>query len=325
MLASLLITLSLGNMHLERTFHQFTQAFSKSYSDDLEYNYRQMVFSQTLRNIESHNSNPSNTWTKGITEYSDWTEEEFTAGKLQAWQNCSATQGFQGNYKVSKLSWIPTSVDWRQMGVVSPVKNQGQCGSCWTFSTTGAMESFWAIKTQKGLLSFSEQQLVDCAGPFNNFGCNGGLPSQAFEYIKYNGGITTEDQYPYTAKDGTCRSNFTKEAFAKGGSNNITYLDEYALQHAIAFEGPVSIAFQVISGFKDYAGGVYSSPLCSNLPSQVNHAVLAVGYGVAAGGEEYYIVKNSWGVNWGLQGYFLLQRGTNMCGVADCASFPNIY
>jgi cathepsin H len=320
----LILSACLASLQAERQFTHFTKVHSRSYSAE-EYHYRKGIFEETLKKIDAHNSDPTNKWTKGVTEYADWTEEEFAAGKLQAWQNCSATQGFLGNYKASKLGWIPASVDWRQMGVVTPVKNQGKCGSCWTFSTTGAMESHWAIRTQKGLPLLSEQQLVDCAGAFNNFGCNGGLPSQAFEYIMYNGGITSEDQYPYTAVDGTCLKNFTNVAYAKGGSNNITYLDEFSLQHAVAFEGPVSIAFQVITGFKDYTGGVYSSPLCSNLPSMVNHAVLAVGYGVASDGEEYYIVKNSWGATWGMQGYFYLQRGTNMCGVADCASFPNIY
>ena len=199
----------LASLQAERHFSNFVKLHSRSYSSE-EYQFRKSLFEQTLKRIDAHNSNPSNKWKKGITEYADWTKEEFASLKLQAWQNCSATQGVLGNYKAQKLGWLPSSVDWRQMGVVSPVKDQGNCGSCWTFSTTGAMESHWAIKTQQGLPLLSEQQLVDCAGAFNNFGCDGGLPSQAFEYIKYSGGITSEDQYPYTGKDGTCLKNFTK-------------------------------------------------------------------------------------------------------------------
>lgn len=316
----LLIVGCLGNIALDRTFMHFTHSYNKLYESE-ELAFRKDIFEKTLKRIELHNSNPDKTWTMGINEFSDWTEEEFALKRLGAWQNCSATHG---TYKAHNLGWLPSAVDWRTMGVVTPVKNQGNCGSCWTFSTTGAMESHWAISTEEGLPSLSEQQLVDCAGDFKNFGCSGGLPSQAFEYIKYAGGLTTEEQYPYTAQNGTCK-NITGRYFAKRGSHNITYLDEYSLQHAIAFKGPVSIAFQVINGFKDYSGGVYSSPLCSNLPSQVNHAVLAVGFGVTSTGEQYYIVKNSWGASWGDNGYFLLQRGTNMCGVADCPSFPIIF
>ena len=311
----------LANLQAERTFHHFTNAFSKSYSSE-EYSYRLSIFSETLAQIESHNSNPENTWTMGINEFSDWTEAEFARGRLGAWQNCSATQG---TYKGLDLGWLPASVDWRSMGVVTPVKNQGNCGSCWAFSTAAAMESHWAIVTKQGLPSLSEQQLVDCAGNFNNNGCDGGLPSQAFQYIQQAGGLTTETQYPYTAVDGKCKTNVTFAAFARGGAHNITYLDEYGLQEAIAFNGPVSVAFQVIAGFKNYNGGVYSNPACSPLPENVNHAVLAVGYATTAAGQDYYIIKNSWGASWGVDGYFWMQRGVNMCGVADCASFPIIY
>ena len=317
---ALLIVSCLANLQAERTFFKYTQEHNKVYTEE-EYSYRLKIFSETLDRIEAHNSDPSNTWFMGLTEFTDWTEEEFAAKRLSEPQDCSATR--KGTFKVGNLKqWLPTSVDWRAMGVVTPVKNQGQCGSCWAFSTTGALESHWAITTREDLPLLSEQQLVDCAGAFNNQGCNGGLPSQAFEYIMYAGGLTSEDQYPYTGKTGTCKTGFTVVAKARRGSYNITYLDEGAISYALAFNGPVSIAFQVISGFKDYNGGVYNSPLCSNLPDQVNHAVLAVGYGVTSAGQQYYIVKNSWGVAWGTQGYFLLLKGVNMCGVADCAAFP---
>jgi cathepsin H len=319
-LIALLIVSCLGKLGSEHYFNAYLSEYSKSYSEE-EYHYRHNIFLETLKRIELHNSNPEHTWKMGINEFSDWTDEEFMAKRVSEPQNCSATVG---NYNPVRNVELPTSVDWRIYGVVSPVKNQGQCGSCWSFSTTGALESHWALQTgTRPPPDLSEQQLVDCAGAFNNFGCNGGLPSQAFEYIKYAGGLTSEAQYPYTAKDGKCRSDYSVVAYAKGGSYNISLYDENALVQAIAENGPVSIAFEVISGFKDYKSGIYSSPACSTLPDHVNHAVLAVGYGVS-GNQLYYIVKNSWGDTWGDKGYFLIQRGVNMCGVADCASFPII-
>jgi len=169
----------------------------------------------------------------------------------------------------------------------------------------------------------SEQQLVDCAGDFDNHGCSGGLPSHAFEYIHAAGGITTEDQYPYIAKNGTsCAYNSTMASVSVvGGSVNITVGDEVEMMHAVFVHGPVSIAYQVVDGFKDYKSGVYHSTVCNNTAADVNHAVLAVGFG-HEDGMDYWIVKNSWGTAWGDNGYFKIQRGVNMCGCSNCNSFP---
>ncbi|NWZ36891.1 CATH protein, partial [Brachypodius atriceps] len=215
----------------------------------------------------------------------------------------------------------PDSIDWRKKGnFVTPVKNQGACGSCWTFSTTGCLESAIAISTGK-LLSLAEQQLVDCAQAFNNHGCSGGLPSQAFEYILYNKGLMGEDSYPYRAKNGTCKFQPEKAiAFVKDVIN-ITQYDEDGMVEAVGKHNPVSFAFEVTSNFMHYRKGVYSNPRCEHTPDKVNHAVLAVGYG-EQDGIPYWIVKNSWGRLWGMQGYFLIERGKNMCGLAACASYP---
>nr|XP_035924577.1 pro-cathepsin H isoform X3 [Halichoerus grypus] len=232
-------------------------------------------------------------------------------------QNCSATKG---NY-LRGTGPYPPFVDWRKKGkFVSPVKNQGGCGSCWTFSTTGALESAIAIKSGK-LLSLAEQQLVDCAQNFNNHGCQGGLPSQAFEYIRYNKGIMGEDSYPYEGQDGDCKFQPSKAiAFVKDVAN-ITINDEEAMVEAVALYNPVSFAFEVTRDFMMYRKGVYSSTSCHKTPDKVNHAVLAVGYG-EQNGIPYWIVKNSWGPQWGMNGYFLIERGKNMCGLAACASYP---
>ena len=215
-----------------------------------------------------------------------------------------------------------TTVDWRAT-IPLLVKDQGSCGSCWTFSTTGAVEAHHFLATGENV-SLAPQQLVDCAGAFDNAGCNGGLPSHAFEYLHYFGGQMLEADYPYTAKDGKCVADAAKAAATVSSQVNITFEDEDMLVDAVGRFGPVSVAFQVASDFQHYSGGVYTSTVCGSGPEDVNHAVLAVGYDHdAESGLDYWIVKNSWGTEWGVEnGYFFMERGSNMCGVADCASFP---
>lgn len=171
------------------------------------------------------------------------------------------------------------------------------------------------------MMTLAEQQLVDCAQNFNNHGCQGGLPSQAFEYILYNKGIMGEDSYPYIGKNGQCKFNPEKAVAFVKNVVNITLNDEAAMVEAVALYNPVSFAFEVTEDFMMYKSGVYSSNSCHKTPDKVNHAVLAVGYG-EQNGLLYWIVKNSWGSNWGNNGYFLIERGKNMCGLAACASYP---
>lgn len=184
------------------------------------------------------------------------------------------------------------------------------------------MEAHSLIK-YGSFVSLSEQQLVDCAGAFDNNGCDGGLPSHAFEYIQHAGGISTEKSYPYFAKDHNCTvDSATFELDVKGGSVNITEGDEVELQAAVYEHGPVSVCFEVVDGFSAYKTGVYTSKTCKNSTQDVNHAVLAVGYG-SEDGMDYWLVKNSWGPDWGDKGYFKIERGNNMCGIAVCNSYPN--
>lgn len=195
-------------------------------------------------------------------------------------QNCSATNAFKVKNEITE-SAIPDKYEWNSYGMVSPVKNQGSCGSCWTFSTVGAMESHWNILGKGKNLTFSEQQLVDCGGDFDNQGCKGGLPSHAFEYIRHAGGLESDVTYPYTAKDGSCvfRRSIAI-AYARRGSYNITQGDEKELAERLYNAGPISVSFQVITGFKNYVSGVYSVNNCGKGTQDVNHAVLATGYGV---------------------------------------------
>ncbi|KAF5743104.1 thiol protease aleurain-like [Tripterygium wilfordii] len=305
-----------GNTHHAVRFARFAHRFGKKYEGEDEMKLRFAIFSENLDLIRSTNRKGLS-YKLAVNQFTDWTWEEFQTHRLGAAQNCSAT--LKGNHELTDVV-LPEKKDWREEGIVSPVKDQGHCGSCWTFSTTGALEAAYNQAFGKEI-SLSEQQLVDCARAFNNFGCSGGLPSQAFEYIKYNGGLETEAAYPYTGKDGICKFSSDNVAIQVLNSVNITLGAEDELKHAVALVRPVSVAFQVISEFRHYKEGVFTSDSCGTTPMDVNHAVVAVGYGVEDG-VPYWLIKNSWGADWGDNGYFKMELGKNMCGIATCASYP---
>jgi len=282
-----------------------------------ELRLRRKIYEENCADIRRVNSDPNATWTAGTNAYSDLTWEEFKAYFNLAPQKCSATN----RKSLSEPVLLPDSVDWVAAGKVTAVKNQGSCGSCWAFSTTGAVESAWAI-SGKDLTMLAEQQLVDCAGGFKNNGCKGGLPSQAFQYLMYAGGQQLGADYKYTAKDGRCQFNKEKVAAVLKDEFNVTAGDESDTGMPGMIVGqPVSVCYQVASDFRNYKSGVYDSKVCKNGPMDVNHAVLATGYGTE-GGKKYYTCKNSWGESFGIKGYFKIVRGKNMCGIATCSSYP---
>jgi len=208
------------------------------------------------------------------------------------------------------------SLDWSTKGAVTGVKDQGSCGSCWAFSTTGSMEG--TIFLLKGhLTSLSEQQLVDCAGSYGNAGCNGGLMDNAFKYAEKNG-LCTEAAYPYTARDGTCKSSScTASADTKISNYKDVAHNENALGSSVDIT-PISVAIEADqSGFQLYKSGVFSGVCGQNL----DHGVLAVGYGTDSG-QDYWKVKNSWGTSWGEQGYIRMIRNKDECGIANEPSYP---
>lgn len=252
-----------------------------------------------------------------VNEFADLTHDEFkkkmTGLKVRDNKMLRAANN-QGPHK--QVAGMAADVDWRQKGAVTPVKNQQQCGSCWAFSAVGAMEGAHAVATGD-LLSLSEQQLVDCSHPQGNEGCNGGLMDSAFQFVISNKGITSGEAYPYTAQDGQCKSGQTAVATLSSFAN-VAENSEEALLKALNL-GPVSVAIQASSQvFQFYSSGVLSDPSCGQ---QLDHGVLAVGYGTE-NGVDYYIVKNSWGTSWGEAGYIRLVRGQNECGIASMASYP---
>jgi len=287
----------------------------KTYASDSEYQYRLSVYKNNLDFIENHNRLNLG-YTLAMNKLGDLTREEITEIFLTPVMNVS--QETANSYQHDSLYALADQVDWRTKGVVTGVKNQGQCGSCWAFSTTGSVEGAWGIK--KGtLVSLSEQNLVDCSSRYGNYGCNGGLMDNAFKYIIANKGIDTEASYKYTAKDGTC-----KFSSSNVGATISSYKDvgksETALQSALQSIGPISVAIDASkSSFHFYSSGVYYEAACSS--TRLDHGVLAVGYGTSTA--DYYIVKNSWGTDWGMQGYILMSRNrNNNCGIATMSSYP---
>ncbi|KAG8178114.1 hypothetical protein JTE90_017461 [Oedothorax gibbosus] len=305
--------------NLDAHWEKFKSTFGKVYRVGEEGTRRQ-IFENNVAEIIKHNLEYDlglHTHRLGLNPFADMVNDEFVKvmnGYRMRNFPSSKTFNAQANYKA------PATVDWRTKGIVTGVKNQEQCGSCWAFSTTGSLEGQHALKTGK-LVSLSEQNLVDCSGPEGNMGCEGGLMDQAFDYIQQNGGIDTESSYPYTAEDGTCHYKKASSGATVSGHVDIPTGDEEALKQAVATVGPVSVAIDASQfSFQLYSGGIYNEPSCSS--SALDHGVLAVGYGTEDG-SDYWLVKNSWGASWGEKGYIKMSRNqNNQCGIATQASYP---
>jgi cathepsin L len=284
---------------------------------------RRAIWAKNLAKIAKHNAEADqgvHTYRLGMNHFGDWSHEEFLnyLGYNKT-RNMQKTAGHKF-LKPSNFE-VPSSVDWRKQGYVTPVKDQGQCGSCWAFSAIASLEG-QHFKSSGKLVSLSEQNLVDCSGKYGNQGCNGGLMDQAFDYIKANKGIDTEASYPYKAEDGKCKFNKATVGATLTGYTDIQSGSEDDLTAAIASVGPISVAIDAShDSFQLYSSGVYNEPDCSS--TELDHGVTAVGYDTDATGGDYYIVKNSWNTSWGQQGYIWMSRGkNNQCGIATAASYP---
>ncbi|RWR81416.1 cysteine proteinase RD21A-like protein [Cinnamomum micranthum f. kanehirae] len=306
-----------------RSLYQAWLVKHKRSSNDLEeMENRFQIFKDNLRFIDEHNAG-SHGFKLGLNRFADLTNEEYRSTylgvKVEGKRRLSRPKSDRYEYKESDE--LPESVDWRKEGAVTPVKNQAGCGSCWAFSTIAAVEGINKIVTGD-LISLSEQELVDCDKSYNQ-GCNGGLMDYAFEFIIKNGGIDTEDDYPYKGVDQKCdqyRKNV--RVVTIDGYENVPVNDEKALKKAVAHQ-PVTVALEA-SGrpFQLYHSGVFTGQ-CG---TEVDHGVTAVGYGTE-NGVDYWLVKNSWGEHWGENGYVKIQRNldstnTGKCGIAMESSYP---
>jgi cathepsin L len=307
-------------LSLDDIWHHFKLENGKTYEPTEEL-VRKQVFAENVKKIEMHNylhSKGLKSYTLGINKYSDMEHSEFVK-MMNGYKRGNTTRVgatyMSPNVKVA----IPDSVDWRTKGYVTPVKDQGQCGSCWSFSATGSLEG-QHFRANGKLVSLSEQNLVDCSRSYGNNGCEGGLMDFAFEYIEKNDGIDTEESYPYEAQDMTCRYKKTSKGATDVGYTDIPEGDEDKLTEALATIGPISVAIDAgHPSFQQYKSGVYDEPACTD---NLDHGVLAVGYGKVKK-QEYYIVKNSWGPGWGDHGYIMMSRNKgNQCGIASKASYP---
>jgi len=312
-------TLALDHWNLWKEVH------NKQYSSFAE-SLRRSIWESNLKIVQQHNLEADlgiHTYTLGMNAYADLTLDEFVKqmnGYNYSMRGERSTHHHSFIYNPDMV--VADDVDWRTKGYVTPVKDQGQCGSCWAFSSTGSLEG-QHFKKAGQLVSLSEQNLVDCSRKQGNMGCNGGLMDYAFTYIKVNNGIDTESSYKYEARDNTCRFKAADVGATDTGFVDIKSKSEAALQQAIATVGPISVAIDAShSSFQLYKSGVYNEPRCSQ--TQLDHGVLAVGYG-SDGGKDYYIVKNSWGTSWGDKGYIMMTRNkNNQCGIATASSYPTV-
>ncbi|KAJ8943303.1 hypothetical protein NQ318_004744 [Aromia moschata] len=296
-------------------WQEFKLKHGKSYRSLVEETRRFIIFKENLRTIEEHNAKyerGETSYTMGVNKFSDMTKAEFKA-KLST----RKTERPKADLVMTAAmvnATVADSIDWRDQGAVTEVKDQMNCGSCYAFAATGAMESAYYLKNKK-TVSLSEQEIVDCSS--DNGGCDGGWAQAAFVYASENG-ISTEESYPYLGEVQTCQ---TRTPFITVSSFVQIDADEDSLKAVVGTVGPVAVAIYV-DDMMSYAGGIFDEASCINDYYQLDHEVLLVGYGTEDG-KDYWLFKNSWGTEWGDSGYAKIARNANnMCGIAADSSYP---
>ncbi|KAF5199327.1 Cysteine proteinase rd21a [Thalictrum thalictroides] len=324
----LLLLLLSSQLHLSFSsdlFNSWCNQHSKTYSSEQEKLYRLKVFEDNLAFVSQHNNLINSTYTLQLNAFADLTHHEFKASRLGGLTSSPRLQSQVAQSESSSLRSngfrdVPSSIDWREKGAVTPVKDQSSCGACWAFSSTGSIEGINQIVTGS-LVSLSEQELVSCDKSYNS-GCGGGLMDYAFQWIIKNNGIDTEEDYPYQGTDGICNKNKLKRRVVTIDSyTDVPESDEESLIQAAASQ-PVSVG---ICGsersFQHYSKGIFTGPCSKSL----DHAVVIVGYG-SENGVDYWILKNSWGTSWGMKGYMHMVRNSGdkegVCGINMLASYP---
>ncbi|KAF8008064.1 hypothetical protein BT93_K1903 [Corymbia citriodora subsp. variegata] len=292
--------------------------YGRVYKDMDERQSRFEIFKTNVRQIESFNRGSGKPYKLSVNQFADLTNEEFKVRNRFKSHMCSTEAA---SFKYENITAVPSSMDWRKKGAVTPVKNQGQCGCCWAFSAVAAVEGINEITSGK-LISLSEQELVDCDVGGQDQGCEGGWMDSAFQFVEKHG-LTTETNYPYVGTDGKCNvKSKSNRAVNIKGYEDIPANSEEALLKAVANQ-PISVAIDAGGfEFQFYTSGVFTGACGTDL----DHGVTAVGYGTSDDGTKFWLVKNSWGEEWGEEGYIRMQRDVSakegLCGIAMKASYP---
>lgn len=301
-------------------FHDYMRTHDKTYWTEGDEIFAFNAFVKTDQQVKEHNQNPDRTWSKGHNKFSDKFPFELT--HLRGLKTNSsfikkAHLWTTHTYSKYEMDNLPTSVDWRANGYVTPVKNQGQCGSCWAFSSTGSMEGAHARATGN-LVSLSEEDLVNCVQDCE--GCGGGYMTYALQWVVDHGGVDTEASYPYTPNDGPCLFNKSNVGATFSKVVTIPQGDCAGLLNAVGTVGPVSVAVNA-NDIINYRTGIFTDNGCD--PTALDHGVLVVGYGETTDGHKFWIVKNSWGTDWGQDGYIYWDRNEDdVCGICQAAVYP---
>ncbi|XP_069568019.1 cathepsin S-like [Brachyistius frenatus] len=312
---------ALDSGRLDGHWQLWKKTHGKEYRDDAEDARRRELWENNLMLIVAHNLEASmglHTYDLSMNHMGDLTPEEISqsfASLNPPTDIQRAPSPFVGTSDYD----VPDTVDWREKGCVTSVKTQGSCGSCWAFSAAGALEGQLAKTTGK-LVDLSPQNLVDCSGKYGNRGCNGGFMHHAFQYVIDNHGIDSDASYPYKGQQQPCRYNPVYRAANCSRYSFLPQGNEITLKQAVAEIGPISVGIDARRPtFAFFKSGVYDDSGCSQ---HVNHGVLVVGYGTL-NGQDYWLVKNSWGTPFGDQGYIRMSRNKrNQCGIALYGCYP---